>query len=130
MTQHRGEPLAVLELGKLLGRSSCARSAVLLVLEESDEAIAIATDALVGIRDITPDERAEDLSSSVGRDCGFIEAVTLDLISIIDAPALFADPRLVVDTPPPESNAMRRATRHQTSAPPPFPSSKRQENEE
>lgn len=115
VAQHRGDPLSVLELCRLLGRSSCVEPSMLVIVEIPPRAIAIAADALVGIRDIFADEYASDLSSSASEEASMIDAVTSDLISIIHPERLFADPRLMIEksaTQPvgPDWLARRRST--------------------
>jgi len=97
VAQFRGEPLSVVDLAALLGRPSEGEETVMVIVEAGGRGVAIAARKLLGIREIASEDVARELTSEEATTSGPIDAITHDLITVLDPSRLLADPRLVVD---------------------------------
>lgn len=94
----RGEILAVMDLGLLLGSSlEHPRDSWIIVIGQERTEFGFSVDAVtevttIPVRDILPPTKHSDGTDSL------IRGVTIDALSVIDGASLLQDPRLYIDT--------------------------------
>jgi len=99
VTNLRGEVLAVIDLGGLLGIAGVRRGegSRLIVLGEEDAELAIVADETDEVVSVAADAVHPPPAHLAKDERAFVRGVTADGLVVLDGPALLSDPRLFFD---------------------------------
>jgi len=96
LVQIRGELVSVVDLGRLLGLTEARQDGSLVVVEQEGRSLGLATDAVLGVRQVFRDELTRDSDETIFGGGDLLRATTRDLLSILDPEKLLNDERIVV----------------------------------
>jgi purine-binding chemotaxis protein CheW len=94
----RGEILAVIDLAAFFGieRKASTDTDRVIVIEAGEMKVGVLADEVLGTRALVPKALAPPLPGSGGLRAEYVQGITADGITVLDAKQLFADQRLLV----------------------------------
>lgn len=97
VSQIRGDLICIVDLAKLMDIEGVETTNALAIVEGAQGAIGLLADEVLGFRDVHSDELAEGFVGASRADNRPVEAMTKDLVAIIDLERLLESGQLVVD---------------------------------
>jgi len=95
IAQIRGTILSVLDLAKYLNVDKCGEWSELVVIEDTQGALGVLVEQVIGFRTVYTDQLAESFSS-LGGGGRPDQAMTTDVVAVLDLRSLLASDRLIV----------------------------------